>query len=347
MALELLIDLLSEFPFKAKRLDRSVALSRPLTALMRGSLSTAPILLVRADTPGTGKSYLVDIIAMIATGRVCPVICASKSDEETQKVIGSILLSGTPIVSLDNCDHDLGGDLLCQLNERPVLKISVLGRSELPDCECRTAIFATGNNIIFKRDMSRRALTCNLEALTNVRSYASFRTMPSSMLPSTEAPTSRPRSPIIRAYLSIGAPRVCGSLGSYSAWSTMVRSPLIWLGEPDPTASVDWIRTEDPELSAIRELFDLWLAYDFGLDTPYTTSRIIEIACAPPASNDFNVPVFKQFLLRMAASKGNEGVVSAERLGLWLRKISGRVVAGHRLISGRERSVASFQLKKV
>ena len=163
-ALELLIDLLSEFPFKAK-LDRVVALSGFLTALMRGSLSTAPILLVRADTPGTGKSYLVDIISMVATGRVCPVICASKSDEETQKVIGSILLSGTPIVSLDNCEHDLGGDLLCQLNERPVLKIRVLGRSESPDCECRTAIFATGNNIVFKRDMSRRALTCNLEAL--------------------------------------------------------------------------------------------------------------------------------------------------------------------------------------
>ena len=121
---------------------------------------------MHADTPGTGKSYLVDLIAMIATGRLCPVITASKSAEETEKRIGSVLLSGTPIVSLDNCTHDLGGELLCQLTERPVVKIRILGRSEMPDCECRTAVFATGNNITFKGDMVRRGLVCNLEALT-------------------------------------------------------------------------------------------------------------------------------------------------------------------------------------
>ena len=65
---------------------------------------------------------------MIATGRLCPVITASKSAEETEKRIGSVLLSGTPIVSLDNCTHDLGGELLCQLTERPVVKIRILGR---------------------------------------------------------------------------------------------------------------------------------------------------------------------------------------------------------------------------
>ena len=107
----------------SRSVDRSVALSGLLTALVRGALPTAPVLLVHADTPGTGKSYLIDLIATIATGRLCPVITASKSAEETEKRIGTLLLSGTPIVSLDNCTHDLGGELLCQLTERPVVKI--------------------------------------------------------------------------------------------------------------------------------------------------------------------------------------------------------------------------------
>jgi putative DNA primase/helicase len=149
---------------------------------------------------------------------------------------------------------------------------------------------------------------------------------------------------IIRAYLVAGAPRICGPFGSYSAWSTIVRSPLVWLGEPDPVASMEAARDEDPELSDIREFFELWLAYELDLDTPYTTSRIIEIACAPPASNDFNPRFFEQFLLRVAEDKG---AISAKRLGLWLRRISGRVVAGYRLILGRERNVAAFRLKKV
>jgi hypothetical protein len=167
-ALEMLIDLFAEFSFKDKKLDRSVALAGLLTAQVRGSLPTAPIVLVHADTPGTGKSYLVDLIATITTGRLCPVITASKSPEETEKRIGSVLLDGTSIVSLDNCTHDLGGNLLCQLTERPVVKIRILGRSEMPECESRTAVFATGNNITFKSDMVRRGLVCNLEELLDL-----------------------------------------------------------------------------------------------------------------------------------------------------------------------------------
>ena len=314
---------------------------------MRGALPTAPILLVHADTPGTGKSYLIDLIATIATGRLCPVITASKSAEETEKRIGSVLLSGTPIVSLDNCTHDLGGELLCQLTERPVVKIRILGRSEMPDCECRTAVYATGNNITFKGDMVRRGLVCNLEALTERPELREFQNDALERAATNRGAYVAAALTIIRAYLTAGAPRVCGSLGSYSAWSTMVRSPLVWLNEPDPITSVDSIRQEDPELSNIREFFGLWLAYDLGLDTPYTTSRIIEVACMASAPNDYSPPALKQFLLRVAASRANEGVVSAERLGHWLRKISGRIVVEHRLISGHERNVAAFQLKKV
>src|SRR5262249_34080919 len=153
-ALKLLIDPLSEFGFKRSgggehelRLNRSVALSGLLTPLVRGSLPTAPLHLIRAHMAGTGKSYLGDTAAIIATSRRCPVTTAPKSVEETEKRLGSIVLSGIPIFSLDNCTHDLDGDILCQIAERPVVKIRVLGRSETPDCEVHTAIFATGNNI--------------------------------------------------------------------------------------------------------------------------------------------------------------------------------------------------------
>jgi putative DNA primase/helicase len=115
-ALNKLTGLFGEFSFSdregRKQLNRSVALSGLLTASIRGSLPTAPVMLVRADTPGTGKSYLIDVIAMITTGWWCPVITASKSMEETEKRIGSVLLDGIPLVSLDNCVHDLGGELL-------------------------------------------------------------------------------------------------------------------------------------------------------------------------------------------------------------------------------------------
>ena len=353
-----LTGLLAEFSFKAttgedeKRLNRAIALSGLLTALVRGSLPTAPVHLIDADTPGTGKSYLVDIIAMIATGRLCPVITALKNIEETEKRLGAIILSGMSVVSLDNCAHDLSGELLCQIAERPMIKVRILGRSEMPDCECHTAVFATGNNIAFKGDMVRRGFACHLESLEEQPELRAFQQDALKQAAADRGRYVAAALTIIRAYLTTGAPRVCGPFGSYAEWSTMVRSPLVWLGEPDPVASIRTNRVEDSELSEIAELFELWLDFELDVDTPYTTSRLIELACRPPVG--FNEPAFERFLVRMAGDKN--GGVSAKRLGEWLRRISGRVVRleGHlagkyRLVRGQDTDNhrARFHLSRV
>jgi hypothetical protein len=325
-ALDVIKGLFEEFCFKQKDLDCSIAVSGLLTALLRGSLSAAPAYLVIADTPGTGKSYFVDVIAMIANGRLCPVITTSKSEEETEKRLGTVLLSGVPIVSLDNCTHDLGGDLLCQLTERPVVKIRILGRSEMPDCECHTALFATGNNITFKKDMLRRGLVCTLEALDERPELRSFKRDALEVAAVNRGTYVTAALTIVRAYFTAGTPQVCGPLASYAAWSRMVRSPLVWLGEPDPIKIMDDVRDEDWDLANIREFFELWLAYDLELGRDYTVATIIEAACPPRTPNNYGPQTFKQLLLRVAATRGAPDTVSPERLGWWLRRNSGRVV---------------------
>ena len=94
-ALALLSDLLSGFPFVSP-VDRAVALSGIMTAVLRGALSVAPLHVFRAHTAGTGKSFLVDVAATIATGRRCPVIAAGKTEEETEKRLGALLRDGVP-----------------------------------------------------------------------------------------------------------------------------------------------------------------------------------------------------------------------------------------------------------
>jgi putative DNA primase/helicase len=353
-ALKLLIDLLSEFSFKRiggeheKRLNRSVALSGLLTPLVRGSLPTAPMHLIAAHMAGTGKSYLVDTAAMIATGRLCPVITALKSVEETEKRLGAIILSGIPMVSLDNCTHDLGGELLCQIAERPVIKVRILGHSETPDCEVHTAVFATGNNIAFKGDMVRRGLVCNLETLDERPELRKFNRNTLRQAGANRATYVAAGLTVMRAYLTAGAPEVCGPFGSYAEWSTMVRAPLIWLGEPDPVASVDATQAEDPELADLREVFERWLD-ELKTDAPYTSASIAEAAGVTPSG--FNAPVFKQVLLRIAGDK--DGGISVKRLGEWLRRNSGRVVRtpdGRKFWLVREQASASraaFRLSEV
>jgi hypothetical protein len=102
---------------------------------------------------------------------------------------------------------------------------------------------------------------------------------------------------------------------------------------------------EDPELASIRELFSLWPDY-LDLDRPYTTNRIVELACETPAPDDFNRQPLKTLLLQVAGDHG--GIISTRRLGQWLRRISGRVVDKHRLIlSHPNKALAAFRLSKV
>jgi hypothetical protein len=353
-ALKLLIDLLSEFSFKRSggghemQLNRSVALSGLLTALVRGSLPTAPLHLTRAHMPGTGKSYLVDTFATVATGRLCPVMTASRSTEETEKRLHGVVQSGIAMFSLDNCSHDLGGEFLCQMAERPIVKIRILGGSETPDCDVHTAIYATGNNIGLKGDMVRRGLVCNLESLDERPELRRFNRSALRTAGANRATYVAAALTVMRAYLAAGAPAVCGPLGSYEDWSRMVRSPLIWLGEPDPVASVDTSQAEDPELADLRELLEWWLG-ELKLDEDYLSARLVEIGNEPPVG--FNSNPLKDILLRIAGDKG--GNISTKRLGEWLRQHSGRVVRlsdGRRywLIRGQSRTnTATFRLSEV
>ncbi|WP_267428234.1 PriCT-2 domain-containing protein [Methylobacterium sp. GC_Met_2] len=332
-ALAFIETLLVGFPFVGP-VDRAVALSGILTALVRGVLPTAPLHAIRAHSPGTGKSFLVDLAAVIATGRRCPVIAAGKTEEETEKRLGALLRDAVPVVSIDNVNGELGGDMLCQLTERPLVRVRILGKSEAPELECRSTTFATGNNLVLTGDMTRRAVICSLDAEMDRPELRDFSFNPIDRVMADRGAYVAAALTVIRAYQVAGSPAVCGSLGSYEDWSAMVRSPLVWLGHADPVVSMETAREEDPELSAIRELFEHWREH-LSLSSGYTTNAITKAACekGPGSSFDYNTqefraPEFRDLLLRQA---GDGGAVNSRRLGKWLSRIKGRVVGGHRI----------------
>jgi hypothetical protein len=130
-ALAKLDRLIQTFPFIMPS-DRSVALAGILTALDRRSMDTAPLIAFTAPAAGTGKSLLVDIIALLATGRRMPVIAQGRTEEELEKRLGSALLAGDVAISIDNCEHELKSSLLCQaLTQSPAQHPAA--RSE-PEC---------------------------------------------------------------------------------------------------------------------------------------------------------------------------------------------------------------------
>ena len=98
-----------------------------------------------------------DITAAIAIGERCPVISLTlNNDEENEKRLSSAALSGQSIIAIDNFTGTLMGDLLCQLIERPMPQVRLLGKSELVTVANNHCVVANGNNLTIGADAGTR-----------------------------------------------------------------------------------------------------------------------------------------------------------------------------------------------
>jgi putative DNA primase/helicase len=314
--------------------SRAVALSALITPVVRGALSVAPLHAFRATTAGTGKSYLVDVVSSISSGRPCPVISAAPDDiVETEKRIVSQLLAGHPIISIDNVNGELGGDLLCQAIERPLIRIRPLGTSVDIEIENRASVLATGNQMRVVGDMVRRTVVADLDANVERPELRKFTGNPVATVVANRGYYVSAALMIVRAYIAAGKPGCLPALASFEDWSDLVRSALVWLGCDDPVLSMEQARDADPELSDLREALAVW-ATTLGCRDGFTASDIAKhaeeraptILGEPP---DYAHPELREVVHRLA---GVRGTIDTRRLGKWLLGREGRIVGNQKFI---------------
>ena len=349
-ALKLFTDLLAGFPF-VNEVDRSVALSAIMTAVLRGAFVFAPMVILVAPEPGTGKSYFVDLLANIVTARDCPVIAASDSVEEMDKRLGSILLEGGSLISLDNLSGDLQAHkTLCQMLTQQFVKVRILGVSETPECEWRGTMLATGNNIRVGADLIRRTLVANLDAKTERPELRKFSFNPVDRVLGDRGAYIAAAIIISRAYAVSGEAVTVAPLNGYEDWCRFVREPLVWLGQQDPVQAQEKAREQDPERAAAYELVTYW-SDRIGINKAVAVSDIIKIANALKdsrnnSSRDYRYPKFRTLLVEVAGTRGD--AIDPRRLGRWLRGQSGRILGEHRLdLVVRRGMVNKYKLTQV
>lgn len=347
---------IAEFPFEGD-VARAVALSCIITPVVRGALAVVPLHAIRARTAGTGKSYLVDVASTIATGRPCPVTSVAPDNErETEKRLTGLLLAGFPLLSLDNVNGELGGDLLCQAIERLLVRLRPLGRSDIVEIESRATIMATGNNLRVRGDMVRRTIVCELDAGLERPELRQFQDDPVAIVLSDRGRYVSAALVIVRAYILAGQPDQLPPIASFSDWSGTVRSALVWLGCADPAASMETARADDPELETIREVMVAW----HGANGPAGTTcrRTIALASERCARADedgdhasyapqhgLRFPGLHDALARVAIARN---VLDAPRLGRWLQAKEGRIVDGRRFKrDGTTEGSARWMLEQV
>jgi Domain of unknown function (DUF3854) len=327
-ALVVLKDLLKEFCFKTD-LDRSAALSLLLTAVSRRLYALAPLHAVNAHQPGTGKGTLINLACILATGNK-EAGAASFTDDEAEmgKKMLATLLSGTPIVVIDNVDRRLGGGPLERVLTAEFYKDRILGVSKNAVCSTQVLWTANGNNLQFTTDMTRRTILIELDAGMESPETRTFSRDIEAYTLQNRGKLVSAALAILQAYLKAGSPtnkETPPPLGSYGAWDVVVRRALLWLGEPDPVQTQATIREADDARVTHAVFMEAWYA---KLGSASRQVREI-VQMTSNDSGEFKNAVFDVCLDR-------QGQPSSKMLGYYLRKYSGVVVNGYRLARGEK-----------
>jgi hypothetical protein len=327
-----LMKLFATFPF-VDDADAAAMLAAVLTAVVRRVLPSAPLIGMDAPMPGTGKTLLCETLAYVATGRRASVMSMGHDDAETEKRLTGVLLAGDAVISLDNIERPLRGDLLCQVATQEFVRLRPLGATAMLSVPCHALIVATGNNLAILGDLKRRVVMIRLDAGVERPEHRRFDFDHLAAVASQRGEIIRGALTIVSAYLSAGAPPIVGlhPFGGFEMWDRMVRRLLVWLGLTDPLKTSEALREADPDLEATRLLFGAWHA-KFGRQ-PQTAAEVVSAGMATtPMSGDYLDPELRDALQIICAEKPN-----SRRLGLWLRAHRDRIADGlslHQAIKG-------------
>jgi hypothetical protein len=343
-ALEKLEGLFEASPFVSE-CDSTLAVAALMTAVCRLAFPRAPGVAVDAPTPGTGKSYVLDLFTTTILGRPAATIALTEDKTEMNKRIESDVIAGSPFIVLDNITGSIEGNLFAQLLTNRV-KVRLFHTQDSPDCPWFGMLLVAGNGIVVVGDLTRRIFVIRLDARMERPEFKIFATESLNDLMRDRAQYVGAVLTIVRAFQCSGLrtrftqtpmPFAEGEghidllpLGSYKEWSRCIRAPLIWLGKCDLATLLENVVAADPVRLDFEELIAAWIA-ELEIEKEYTAGELIRLAYenTPEAVSqwsglDWNP--MRPRLRELFERKSQRGKLTARLLGEWLSQIKGRII---------------------
>jgi putative DNA primase/helicase len=335
-ALALFEELLPEFPFKEER-DKSVVLAGFLTVALRAAFPNAPLFMVTAPEPRSGKTFICLLISAMASGWAPKPTAGSRNSEEMEKRIETALLGGPQILYLNNLPDGmtLSSSALEQIATEAILNIRKLGKMEEGSCDCRgaTTVLINGNNIVMSGALVERTLVSRIDAKMENPGERTFKNNPLQIITANRGKYLAAAFTLVRAYIAAGSPRSGATpFAGFEKWSHFVREPLLWLGVADPFGTVVNARSLDPRRNDLRTLITELRRY-IKLDEPFESATLI-----PLAEEKFLTGARMYELVR-------------PQLNAVLRDLKGKLDANtigrFKLMANRDKSIDGFRIELV
>ena len=349
-ALATLEDLLVDFPF-VDEISHSAALSALISPVARGAYEVVPMHAASAPKRASGKSYLFDVVAAIAIGDRMPVISAGANEEETEKRLGTELMTGQPLISIDNVNGELKSAALCLAIERPVVNIRILGQSKRVQVRTRgVSMFANGKNIVTYDDLNRRVIKILLDSKMERPELRRFNSNPFEKVLADRGKYVAACLIICRAYFVAGRPdKADPPLASFEQWSDVVRSALIWLGKADPVRSMEAAHADDPVHIELHSMLNAAAdVIGVGRNNRFTMRDVIDI-CAKRDDVDYMSSTWRYPHLNDAVqtAAGRKRPADTSSLGYWMRSNKDDVIDNLRFASIPHSVVAEWYVEDI
>lgn len=259
-----LLDVVRDFPFVAPY-HRSIWLSSVLSGIARPIIDGGiPMVMVSSNTPGTGKSLLVDVASVLVTGTSAARSPDVREEDELRKRIASHLAAGDQMCLIDNVrgGSKVGWSVLDAALTAGVWSDRELGKTSRLRFPMNTMWFCTGNNLSIGADSARRTLVLSLEASdANPEKRTGFKWDPILSEVRRERPFLLGKAiNILRAFIHYEKPSSgLPPIGSFEGWSRLIRDCLVWVGLPDPGIGLASEEEGiDEEADARRTLLTSW-----------------------------------------------------------------------------------------
>jgi hypothetical protein len=273
-----ILDVLADFPFDGDA-SRANALALLLTMVLRPCIpGCAPLAVVDAPTPGSGKGLLLGVLWLIATGEHPAPENLPENEEELRKKITALLVRGDTLVLFDNVSHFITSDVLCAVLTAGAWSDRVLGLSKLVTVPQRATWSLTGNNVQVGRDMLRRVYRIRIDTgVEHPERRSGFRH------PDLEQHVVEQRGELLGAALTIwlawnlaDRPQAPERpvMGGFQPWASLMADLLHFAGVPGFLANREQDDEANDEAREWAEFLAAWSAL-YG-DRPMLIADLVE-----------------------------------------------------------------------
>lgn len=342
-AVATLLDVFEDFPFES-RCHRVAVLAAIFTVVLRHQIDgPVPLFLVDANTRGSGKSLIAELVSLIALGMSASRMSQPEDDDECRKRITALAMCGAQMVLIDNISKPLGGASLDAVLTATTWTDRILGESRIVTFPWLAVLVATGNNVQLGADTSRRTVYIRLQSpLENPEERADFRHADiASFVRNNRSTLLAAVFTIARGFIQAGRPRHPGVApwGSFEAWDRQIRHMLLWAGLADPGETRrELTRFADQGVSALSQLLGAWEQIDpdgNGIKSADIARKLSAAIPFDPITGEFEDPYqeFRDAMTELCPTANGKPPTSGQ-IAKRLAQYKGRVV-DHRCIENR------------